>query len=131
VSLSTGIDLCKIGLVFLLFTGCAFDLAHVDFQSVQIQTPVANRLVTLGEAVHLNNMPCGYSRKLHKGTTWRRIGIIEQGEVYKSLDQTLTLECSNIFEAYLVIQINQLTGFYLPVQDGFVPLKKPVELHLN
>jgi hypothetical protein len=54
--------------------------------------------------------------------------MIEQGEVFKPLDQCLTVECSNVFEAYLVVQNHQLTGFYLPVQDGFVPLKGPVDL---
>jgi hypothetical protein len=116
------------GWVCLFITACAFDLAHVNFDPVQIKAPIDDRSVTLREEVNLNDMPCGYSRKLRKDTTWKCIGMIDQGAVYKSVDQCLTVECSNVFEAYLVIQSKELTGFYLPVQDGYVALKKPVEL---
>ena len=56
------------------------------------------------------------------------IGKIQAGNVYKPLNQCLTIECSNIFEAYLVMNGNMLNGFYLPVENGYVALDSPVEL---
>jgi hypothetical protein len=40
----------------------------------------------------------------------------------------LTVECSNVFEAYLVVATGQLVGFYLPVEKGFVSLPEPISL---
>lgn len=57
--------------------------------------------------------------------------MIDQGEVYKTNDQILTIEASNIFEAYIVISSNKLFGFYLPVEDTFSPLEHPVELAID
>jgi hypothetical protein len=73
-------------------------------------------------------MPCGYKRKLKKDSEWKMVGSIAEGNVYKPINQCFTVECSNVFEAYLVVNENSLEGFYLPVEDGFVALEKSVEM---
>ena len=59
------------------------------------------------------------------------MGTIPEGDVYKSKDQVLSVECSNIHEAYLVISQDSVVGFYLPVEKGFVKLNKAITLNLN
>jgi hypothetical protein len=44
------------------------------------------------------------------------------------MDQTLTVECSNVFEAYLVILKDCMVGFYLPVERGFISITHPIQL---
>ena len=119
------------GAVWLCLS-CAFDLAHVDFTPATLSTCAENcSSLRIAKEHRLSNMPCGYSRTLKADTQWVLIGSIAAGEVYKPLDQCFTVECSNVFEAYLVVNGNTLNGFYLPVEDGYVALKKPVALALK
>ncbi len=69
-----------------------------------------------------------YLRKLKAGTKWDFVNTITQGDVFKTKDQILTLEASNIFEVYIVISSNILVGFYLPVEKTFSPLGYSQEL---
>ena len=114
-----------------LVGGCAFDLVHVE----QIPTKLnleksCNKSFVLTKNVEIQ-LGGGYSRTLKKGTRWRCIGMIDQGEIYKTNDQILTIEASNIFEAYIVISSNKLVGFYLPVEDTFSPLGNSAELAID
>jgi hypothetical protein len=79
----------------------------------------------------IHGAPCGYSRSLRKGTRWNPAGRLAEGTVYRSPDQTLTVECSNVFEAYLVVSNQRLLGFYLPVEKGFSSLDKPIDLTVS
>ncbi len=109
--------------------GCAFDLAHVKYQPVQLDV-IANDKVsfTLTADTSVKGVPCGFSRTLRKGTRWDPVGRLVQGVVYRSCDQALTIECSNVFEVYLVIEGQHIVGFYLPVEKGFNPLGKPIPI---
>ena len=116
----------------LLFVGCAFDLAHVDFKEATLSACSKNcPTITILSEKLLSNMPCGYDRTIKKDSEWSMVGTIDTGDVYKPLNQCFTVECSNIFEAYLVISDSWLNGFYLPVEDGYVALDEPTELELK
>jgi hypothetical protein len=122
--------------IFLLFIsilfGCAFDLAHIKSDPVRLDSGVTEqRSFKLKEDVALNSIACGYKRTLKKDKKWTLIGRIEEGDVFKPIDHCFTIECSNVYEAYLVIQEDQLDGFYLPVEKGFVKMGKPVKLPMN
>ena len=43
------------------------------------------------------NLGTGYSRTLNAGVTWTNVGHISNGDVYKTDDQILTIEGSNIY----------------------------------
>ena len=119
-------------LVVVLVSGCAFDLADVKYAPAQFQSMTeAGRAFTLSTNMKLTGMPCGYGRELRKNTRWESSGSMAQGEVFRSRDQILTLECSNVYEAYLVVRDGRLMGFFLPVQQGFVGLAEPVVLPVN
>ena len=116
----------------LLFSACAFDLAHVTYKAATFQpTQNATRTVVLSDNLALTSTPCSNSRTLRKTTRWDQVGTIAEGDVLRSKDQVLTLECSNVHEAYLVISGDKLIGFFLPFEKGFVPHSPPIALPLE
>ncbi len=119
---------CVLFLGSLLLTGCAFDLAHVSFTRTEL-TPRSGKSLKIREETPITGAPCGYTRAINNGTTWKLIGSIPEGEVYQSKDQVLTVECSNIHQAYPVVSGSSLVGFYLPVERGFVKMSEPILLN--
>lgn len=119
-------------IIGFLCSACAFDLAHVTYTAATFQ-PMQNstRTIVLSDEVPLTDTPCSYSRTLRKTTRWDQVGTIAEGDVFRSKDQVLTLECSNVHEAYLVISGDKLTGFFLPVERGFVPHAPPIALPIE
>lgn len=116
----------------IILAACAFDLAHVKFKPTAITACPENcRAFSIVTEKKLTNLPCGYDRTLKKDSKWIMIGTVEAGSVYKPTNQSLTVECSNVFEAYLVMNGNMLNGFYLPVEDGYIALAKTIELEIN
>jgi len=123
---------------FMLFghaffiSGCAFDLAHVKYQPARIEAAKNDSAAfKLLADTPIQGAPCGYSRTLRKNTRWEPVGTLPEGIVYRSREQTLTIECSNVFEAYLVVDGIHLVGFYLPVEKGFSALKKTIQLPIS
>jgi hypothetical protein len=112
--------------------GCAFNLADVKYQPTRIESAGGElKSFTFDADTPIHGAPCGYSRSLRKGTTWEAIGRVAEGGVYRSRDQIMTVECSNIFEAYLVVAEQNLVGFYLPVEKAFSPLSEPIKLTVS
>ena len=124
----TGHMTIVVGTLGFFISACAFDLAHVTYSATTFQ-PKQNstRTIVLSDEVPLTDTPC-YSRTLRKTTRWDQVGTISEGDVLRSKDQVLTLECSNIHEAYLVMSGDKLIGFFLPFEKGFVPLSPPIAL---
>jgi hypothetical protein len=113
----------------LLLAGCAFDLANIHPTPITLTPCRQNcKSLTITQAIVLTNITCGYDRTIKQGSTWKLTGNVPQGEVYKPVNACFTLECSNVFEAYLVLREKMIVGFYLPVEKGFVPLNKPTPL---
>lgn len=110
--------------VFLPLTcfGCAFDIVHIDqipVQYVKVNTQQSG--FKLENEVNVD-LGTGYSRKLNKGTEWYYISTISQGDIFKTNDQILTVEGSNIFEAFIVMSEKKLVGFFLPVEETYFSL---------
>lgn len=121
-----------VGVVGLFLSACAFDLAHVTYTAATYQpTQNSTRTIVLSDEVSLTDTPCSYSRTLRKTTRWDHVGTIAEGDVLRSKDQVLTLECSNVHEAYLVMSGDKLIGFFLPVERGFVPHSPPIALPIE
>jgi hypothetical protein len=119
-------------LVFSSMAACAFDIAHVKTRPTQFtRTSEGQKSFTIKSPVLISDTPCWFERSLEKSSRWYLIGSIPEGDVYKSSNQVLTVECSNIHEAYLVLNGNFLVGFYLPVENAFVHLGKKIELPMQ
>jgi len=120
----------SISLLALLMSSCAFDLINVKQVPAQLEVPLSpGNSFELQEEVTVH-LPAGYSRLLKKGTKWDFVGTTAHGDVYKTKDQVLTVEASNIHEAYIVVSSGKLVGFYLPVERSFsptVPLSLPMQ----
>lgn len=115
----------------LFLVSCAFDIVHVK----QIPTNITHPSCTepcfkLKDNVHIN-LGTGYSRILKKDTNWKYVGKITEGNVYLTKDQIVTVEASNIYEAYIVVSNQKLVGFYLPVERTFCPIEEPIKLNIQ
>lgn len=115
----------------ILLSSCAFDLVHVKQIPTQIEsTHLSKSPFKLEKEVKVS-LGTGYSRKLKQGTKWNYIGMISYGDVYKTNDQILTVEASNIYEAYIVVSSGKLVGFYLPAEQSYSPLSDSKELYFE
>lgn len=108
------------------FGGCAMDIVSVK-QTPATLAPVVgdSPTITLQSEVTVS-IGTGFTTRLKKGTTWRRVGKIAEGDVYTTRDQVVTVEASHIHEAQVVVVGNQVVGFYLPVERTFAVAKTPV-----
>lgn len=112
----------------MILTGCPFDVVHIKQIPVQFEnTATIKPDFELKEEVGIS-LGTGYSRKLNKGTRWKYVSSISYGSIYKTTDQILTVEASNICEAYIVVTDQNLVGFFLPVEQAYSPLSKPIPL---
>jgi hypothetical protein len=122
------VGICLI-FVFLLHA-CAFDVIHVRQSPSRIEKCKSNcKSFKLDKELQIT-LDTGYDRKLRAGVRWDYVGVIPPGEVFKTNDQILTLEGSNIFEAYIVVSSGKLVGFYLPVEKAFSSISEPIELEI-
>ena len=114
----------------LLISACAFDVVTVERVPTKMSpTTEAVESYQLRSETTVD-LGTNYSRTLKAGTRWNPVGSVPQGRVFATEDQVLTVEGSNIYEAYLVLRDAQLVGFYLPANEAFSPLTPPVELNL-
>lgn len=116
---------------FLMLNACAFDIVRVK----QIPVPFESyhnpeNLLELQEETTVS-LGTGYNRTLKAKTKWEYVGKISYGDVFRTKDQVLTVEASNIFEAYIVVSSEKLVGFYLPVEKSFSPLSDPKVLNMK
>lgn len=117
-------------LLTLTCFGCAFDIVHVDQMPVQYENNSLQKPgFRLEEEVNVS-LGTGYSRKLNRGTTWQYVNTITQGDIFETKDQILTVEGSNIFEAFIVVSDKKLVGFFLPVEETYSPLSTPKPLSM-
>lgn len=118
-------------IIILLLSGCPFDVYKIDPTPVSLETssePLSDFELT--ETVVLD-IGYGYERSLRAGCRWTPVGTIVYGDVYKSEDQILTVEASNVYEAFIVISGNELIGFYLPVEDAYYALDEKQALSVK
>jgi hypothetical protein len=102
-----------------LLAGCPFDVIRVEQTPVTlVASPSPKPSFVLDQDVSID-LGFGYKRALRKGTRWTYVGTIVNGDVYKTTDQVLTVEASNIHEAYIVVEARKLVGFYLPVERTY------------
>jgi hypothetical protein len=70
----------------------------------------------------------GFHEVLERGSTWRRVGSVPQGDVYKRVGGVFMLTGRNAHEASLVVSNHRLVGFYLPGEGAFAPAASALEL---
>jgi hypothetical protein len=68
---------------------------------------------------------------LEAGTRWTQVGRIEQGDVFRTKDQIVQVEASDVYEAYVVLNGNNIVGFYLPVERTFTAVSPPAAVQID
>jgi len=113
----------------VLLAGCAFNLVHVK-QIPTTFTPSAETGPKLELAQPVKALlGTSYPTLLKAGTRWVQVGTSDQGEVFSTRDQIVTVEASHMHEADIVVSNSLLTGFLLKVERTFAPVTRPVPLH--
>ena len=93
--------------------------------AIEVPRTPANFVMGGGQVIRLEadtpiDVGTGYPRFLPRGTVLKQVGTVADGDVFKPVNFTLTLEGANVHEAFLVLKNNELVGFYLPVEQAFV-----------
>ena len=112
----------------LVVSACAFDVIQVRQVPATLEPisgPAPEWTLSQDVNVHLRE---GFSTLLKSGTTWRAIGRIAQGDVYRTGDQVVTVEASNVYEAALVLKADLVVGFYLLVEHTFTAADPQVQI---
>lgn len=127
-NLKTRREFSKFSYAFLfLAAGCMFDVSHVTQVPASFSTTSASPPFTLTKEVQAN-LGTGFPTVLKANTKWRQVGATEHGKVYATTDQIVKVEASNIYEAYITVSNQCLTGFYLPLEKTVCPLSHPLPL---
>ena len=109
--------------------GCNTDIAKTS-QNEPLQSRATGEVRWLQRSVAVD-LRSGYSSvDLQPNSEWRAVGSIPQGEVLKPISTVLTVNAGDKYEAYLVVNQNQLVGIYLPVESAFVNATQPVNIYL-
>lgn len=119
----------RIVIICTTLVSCATEVSRTATQF----NPAAatdNRFIVVAKEVTVTPS-AGYSRTLKGGSTWKYVGRIPEGAVYKIQDDVFMLEGKHMHEAYCVIANNELVGFYLTVENAFSPLSSRVPLSIN
>lgn len=111
----------------LLLGGCTAAVRH---EPVSLNPSVAMAPLVMARSVVVT-FDSGYARPIQAGSRWALAGTIAQGTVYRPVGDVFTVEGAHIHEAWLVLDRDQLVGFYLPAERGFSPLGAPLSLHLQ
>jgi hypothetical protein len=102
----------------------------IRVQSAQMATSTApQQLVRVVDPVVVQ-LSTGYSREVRGGSTWRSVGVLPQGMVFRPVGTVFTIEGRQVHEAYLVINANTLVGFFLPGESSFSALQpsQPIKI---
>jgi len=108
----------------IVASGCMFDVVSITQKPTVFSAASGTPETFVLRESHSISIGTGFPTKLKAGTKWAMIGSIPEGLVFRSRDQELTVEASNIHEAALVVDKGAVVGFYLVVEKTFCPAKQ-------
>lgn len=110
----------------LLLGACATNVLVYAVPATLTKRAEELRSIVLQNEVR-SSLRAGYlSRGMLPGTKWESVGMIEQGEVFRSKGGALTVRAGNLYEAYPVISGEMFIGVYLPGNKAFLAARFPV-----
>lgn len=104
-------------LITTVLTACAAKQVLLDSELVAIED---NSEYRLDENVKISAKNTK-TFVLKAKTRWKLVGQIEQGKVFHTKDQVVIVNSFNVYEADIVIQNEQIKGYYIPINKTFVP----------
>ena len=117
-------------LLVLQLLACAPEIERRPMVMSPLAASEPARVVTVSQVVQVNPA-LGYRRTIEAGSQWRSVGRTSAGEVFRPVTGVFTVEGAHVHEAGLVIAVGRITGFYMLVEQAFVPLDPPVSVHLT
>lgn len=114
-----------VALLTFLLASCAFSVKHQPATLLPLAAPTTTAILQESAEVTLDTQ---YERVLDSGTRWQEAGKLPQGRVLRPVGTVFTLEGRDVHEAYLVVADSTLVGFYLPAEQAYSALSKPVSL---
>lgn len=115
--------------IVVLATGCAAEIYRVPVQFHPASSANESISSTIVMTREVSVTPStGYTRVIPVGSRWQYVGRVQQGKVFAIRDDVFMLEGKDMHEAYCVVDGSMLVGFYLPVEEAFVPLMPAVVL---
>lgn len=102
-----------------MLAACAPEIVRRPTHLTPVLEPSGSTIEVLEDAVV--EVGPGYQRAIRRGSVWMRVGRSAEGEVFRPVDRVFTVEGAHVHEAYLVLDGDRLTGFYLPVERAFSP----------
>ena len=114
----------------LIFIGCASDIYRVPVEFASAAEEAGRNIILATDtAVAPSN---SYSRTLKADSKWKFVGRIPQGSVLEIQDDVFMLEAKNMHQAHLVLSSgDRLVGFFLPVEQAFVPITPSIQLSVK
>ncbi|MDZ4255533.1 MAG: hypothetical protein U1A72_23430 [Sulfuritalea sp.] len=110
--------------------GCAAEVVRTSTRFAKVGAERGADIV-LTESVTVVPVS-GYTKTLKGGSTWRHVGDITEGTVFKVESDVFMVEGKHMHEAYCVLDRGyRLVGFYLPVENGFVAVIPAVPLPID
>jgi hypothetical protein len=109
--------------------GCASEVTRHPVDLSRARQP-PDKLFVASQTVPVR-LDSGYERSIKAGTEFVDAGGIAQGDILKPTNANFTVEGAHMHEAYLVVNMGRLVGFYLPVEKSFSPLSTSVALPLE
>lgn len=73
----------------------------------------------------------GYFRTIRTGSRWQLKGNVDGKDVYRSVKGVFTIEGTHVHEAWLVLDGNDLAGFYLAGENAVSWLDAKVALNFH
>jgi hypothetical protein len=120
---------CALSLALLV--GCASEIQREPTQLSAGPAPAGMAVLQIRDSV-VAVPASGESAVLKGGSTWTYVGRIPQGSVYAIKNDVFNIKGRNSHEANCVVSgSGQLVGFYLPVEQAFVPAVQQVQLPIN
>lgn len=131
-SLTMGSHLRALGLFCaLLASGCAFDVVQLHSNPTSFTATAQTEPYFVLAKSASPKLVSGWVSPLKSATVWQRIGSIAEGDVFKTKDQVLTVEASNLYQADMVIKNGEVVGFYIPTSKAFTPCSQPLSVELK
>ncbi len=110
-------------------TGCASEIVKTPAKFSAIE-PDKMKLIQIQKDTKVSSSS-GYTKVIKGGSIWKLIGEIEEGNVYKIMNDIFIVEGAHIHEANIVIKDQILVGYYIPVLEKFSKAPEPTVLNIK
>ncbi len=116
-------------IIFLFLAGCAAEVTKSPTTLLPDLSDQPHTIQIIGDTKI--SFSSGYHQTIKDGSIWEGVGKIQQGNVYKILNDVFIIEGAHIHEANIVIDNNNLVGYYLTAIQSYSMAPEPTKLKIK